>query len=294
MIEIDIYKTLEAADGEMELRIQLNIAKGEFVTLYGASGAGKTSTFRILSGLMKADKGTIKVNGKTWFDSAQKINLTPQQRKIAYVFQDYALFPNMTVRQNLEFALRKNQNKKIVLDLIDLMELGALQNKKPEKLSGGQQQRVALARALVQQTEILLLDEPLSALDIKIRLKLQNYLLKLHKAYNLTTIMISHDIGEIIKMADQVLVLEKGKIIKQGTPDKVFINEKVNGDFKLIGEVLKIEQKEQQFIITALIQDNVVKLIAEESAVKELKLGDKIMLVSKTFNPTIHKIHSLE
>ena len=123
MIFLDFEKTLLAADGKMNLQIQLEIERGEFVTLYGESGAGKTSTLRILAGLMKPEKGKITVNDKTWFDSEQKIYLKPQNRKIGFVFQDYALFPNMTVRENLEFALRKNQDRKIVSDLIEIIEL---------------------------------------------------------------------------------------------------------------------------------------------------------------------------
>ena len=180
MIHIDLQKTLKSAHGEMNLDIKITIEKGEFVTLYGDSGAGKTSTFRMIAGLLKADSGKIRVNENTWFDASSRINLPPQKRKVGFVFQDYALFPNMTVRQNLEYALDKNQDRNIITQLIETVELGQLQNRKPETLSGGQKQRVALARALVQKPEILLLDEPMSALDSKMRLKLQDYILKVH------------------------------------------------------------------------------------------------------------------
>ena len=180
MIKIDIHKKLKAYDSEMNLRIKCKIKKGELVTLYGESGAGKTSTLRILAGLLKPDKGEITINEVSWIDTKNKIFLAPQKRNIGYVFQDYALFPNMSVLQNLEFASGKGQNKKVITELIEMMELGDLQNRKPQTLSGGQQQRVALARALVCKPNILLLDEPLAALDYKIRLKLQDYITRIH------------------------------------------------------------------------------------------------------------------
>ncbi|MEM7485011.1 MAG: ATP-binding cassette domain-containing protein [Bacteroidota bacterium] len=290
MIVLDIDKKLLAADGEMHLELNLTLEKGKLITLYGESGAGKTSTLRLLSGLMKPDQGRIIVNGKTWFDSDKKINLPPQKRKIGYVFQDYALFPNMTVLENLEFALAKGQDKKNVSDLIEIIELGTLQHRKPETLSGGQKQRVALARALAERPDILLLDEPLAALDIKIRLKLQDYIQKIHREFNLTTILISHDIGEIVKLSDHVIFLEKGSIVRQGNPDELFINRNISGKFKFTGEILKIEQQEIVHIATVLIQNSVVKVIVQDSEVQDLHVGDKVLVATKAFNPILYKI----
>ncbi|WP_299218524.1 ATP-binding cassette domain-containing protein [uncultured Aquimarina sp.] len=290
MIEAHIHKTLSTANGKMLLDIQLNIKKGQFVTLYGPSGAGKTSTLRILAGLLSADKGQIVVDDKVWLDSKKKINFSPQQRKIGYVFQDYALFPNMTVRRNLEFALEKGQDRSIIQELITIVELEELQDRKPETLSGGQQQRVALARALVRKPEVLLLDEPLSALDIKMRAKLQDYILKVHRQYGLTTILVSHDVGEIIKMSDEIYCLEAGKISKQGNPSAIFTNDRLSGKFQFTGEVIAIEQEEVVYIVTVLIGNNVVKIIAQESEITDLGIGDKVIVASKAFNPILLKI----
>jgi len=290
MIAIDIQKKLHAAQGEMLLDLNIEIAQGELVAIYGPSGAGKTSTLKILSGLLTPESGTIFVNNKTWFDKQQKINLKPQQRKVGYLFQDYALFPKMTVLQNLAFALSKNQDKSILNELIEMVELGDLQHRKPQTLSGGQKQRVALARALVQRPDILLLDEPLSALDRKIRTKLQNYILGIHRKFNLTTILISHDIGEIHKLADRVLLLEDGRLSKQGTPTEIFINQKISGKFKFTGEVLSIEKEEVVYIVTVLIQNQIVKVIAQATEVEDLEIGDQVMVASKAFNPIIYKI----
>ena len=290
MIKIDIHKTLNASDGQMNLRIKCEIKKGELVTLYGESGAGKTSTLRILAGLLKPDKGIITVENTSWVDTKNSSYLSPQNRNIGYVFQDYALFPNMTVLQNLEFAFTKGQNKKVITDLIEMMELGDLQLRKPQTLSGGQQQRVALARALVRKPNILLLDEPLAALDYKIRLKLQDYITRIHNEYGLTTLLVSHDIGEIMKLSDRVFVLEQGKIARKGIPNEIFSNKKVSGKFKFVGEVLKVEPQDVVVIVSVLIQNNVVKVVADKSEVQSMNIGDKVMVASKAFNPILYKI----
>ncbi|MEX0289042.1 MAG: ABC transporter ATP-binding protein [Flavobacteriaceae bacterium] len=290
MIELDISKALQAADGKMNLKLQLVIKEGQLVCLYGPSGVGKTSTLRMLAGLMKPDAGEIIVNGKVWFSADKKINLSPQKRNIGFVFQDYALFPNMSVRQNLEFALKRGADKKRITELIIIMDLKALEDRKPEKLSGGQQQRVAVARALVQQPQVLLLDEPLAALDIRTRLKLQDYIAKLQQEYGVTTVLISHDIGEILKLSDRVFVLESGEIIRQGRPDEVFINTRISGKFKFTGEVLKIEQQEVIFVISVLVQSELVKVIVQATEGRSLEVGDKVVVASKAFNPVLYKI----
>ena len=165
MISINITKKLDTAEGSLDAEFKLDIYEGEFLTLFGASGAGKTTLMRMISGLEKPQSGTIKVNGEVWFDSQKKIDLPPQKRKVGFVFQDYALFPTMSVKENLLFAVENEDQKKGVDMLIEMIELTSLSNRLPNSLSGGQKQRVALARALVRQPKILLLDEPLSALD---------------------------------------------------------------------------------------------------------------------------------
>ena len=203
-------KKLISATGEMLLSVETTIKEGSLVTLYGKSGAGKTTILRILGGLTQPDSGKISIHDSVWLDTSKKINLKPQKRKVGFVFQDYALFPNMTVKENLEFALIKGEDNSIINHLIEMVELGELQHRYPLTLSGGQQQRVALVRALVQKPKILMLDEPLSALEEEIRYKLQQYILTVHKEFGLTTILISHDISEVLRMSDTVIELENG------------------------------------------------------------------------------------
>ncbi|PRY85501.1 ATP-binding cassette domain-containing protein [Mongoliibacter ruber] len=222
MMELDIKKKLSGANGPFELRVQTEIKKGEFLTLYGPSGAGKTSVIRMLAGLMKPDQGRISVNEQLWFDSVQGVHLKTRLRSIGMVFQEYSLFPNMTVRGNLVFALPKGENESWVDHILGMVGLLSLQDKKPGLLSGGQKQRVALARALVRKPQLLLLDEPLSALDTAMRNKLQDDILQLHAELGLTTVLISHDYHEVKKMSDRVLVIEEGQLVKQGKAEDIF------------------------------------------------------------------------
>jgi molybdate transport system ATP-binding protein len=289
MIELVIKKRLQSTDGTMTLILNEVINKGDFVALYGPSGAGKTSTLQLLAGLMKPDEGSIKVNDKYWYKNSKSLPL--QDRNIAYMFQDYALFPNMTVRENIQFASKENSSTPLVSNLIKEMQLDELADKLPNSLSGGQQQRVALARAMAQEPDILLLDEPLSALDTQTRLSLQNHIAEFHRSMGLTTIMISHDISEIVKLADKVLKLEKGKVIESGSPEEVFMQKELSGKFKFTGEVINIKQQGFLCIVTVLIQNNQIKVIAQKTEIEDLDIGEKVVVASKAFNPIIYKLN---
>ncbi|HEU4791493.1 MAG TPA: ATP-binding cassette domain-containing protein [Flavobacterium sp.] len=290
MIQFKTHKMLQTADGKLPLDVSFTIEKGQFLAIYGNSGAGKTTLLRILAGLTKADKTHIEVANEIWDNSQNKIHLSVQKRSIGFVFQDYALFPNLTVKENLEFALQKNDNTQIVSELIELMELQSLQNSKPQNLSGGQKQRVALARAIVRKPKILLLDEPLSALDDEMRFKLQDYILKIHQKYQLTTLMISHNIPEIFKLSDKVIILDKGKILKEGTPGEVFSEEKISSKFKLTGEIISITKSDIIYVVQVLSGNNIVKVIATEDEIKNFSIGQKVLVASKAFNPIIQVI----
>ena len=275
MLEVNIQKKLLSAEGEILLDVTFNLVKGEFVALTGVSGSGKTTLLRMLAGFVKPDLGSIYANGKAWFDKAKGINLPAQSRSIGIVFQDYALFPNMSVLQNLCYALQKNQDKAIIDELMNVMELEALSARFPHTLSGGQQQKVALARALIRQPPLLLLDEPLSALDAETRSKLQTYVLTLHKRFQLSTIMVSHDQSEMLLMADRVMRLEKGKIARQGTPSEVLFNQSKEAA-TMLGTVLQIYQKEDGLTAKVLVKENLVEIPLRDKII--LEKGDEVLL----------------
>jgi molybdate transport system ATP-binding protein len=290
MINLELYKILKTSEGDLPLDIELQINKGELITIEGHSGAGKTTILRLIAGLIEPDKGKIVVNEKEWLNTNKKIFLTPQKRNVGFVFQDYSLFPNMTIYENIKFALNGNMNNSYVDEIIDIMELDILKDRYPVTLSGGQKQRASLARAIVRKPEILLLDEPLSALDTEMRLKLQDYILKVHWLFNLTTILVSHDISEIFKMSDRVVRLNMGKIINEGIAAEVFNEKYISGKFRFTGDVLKIESDDVVFIVSVLVGNNIIKVIATQEEIEELKSGDKVMIVSKAFNPLIIKL----
>ena len=290
MISCAVHKDLNASGGGIRLNLDFEIPRGDLVALYGKSGVGKTSTLRILAGLITPDKGSIHVNGKIWFDAEKKINLKPQQRKIGYVFQDYALFPNMTVRQNLEYGSGSRIDHKQVSSLIEMVDLGGLEARLPATLSGGQKQRVALARALVQKPEILLLDEPLSALDRTIRFKLQEDILRVHREFGLTTLLISHDLGEIYRLSNRVMLMEAGRVVKESPAEELFSDHDISGKFKFTGEVVRIEVAEIVLIVHVLIHNQVVKVVSRASDIEGLTVGDTVLVASKAFNPILYKL----
>ena len=221
MIRIEVEKKLRSAEGEMKLIVKTELHPGELLALYGPSGAGKTTLLRILAGLSKPDSGMIQMGETIWFDSGKKINIQPQLRNTGFMFQDYALFPNMTVEQNIRFACDKNDTM-YANKLLQIFGLENLSNQRPLKLSGGQQQRVALARALARKPSLLLLDEPLSALDASLRKSLQDEIVKAHKMFGCATIMVSHDKNEILRLADRVIRIDQGIVLADGVPAEVF------------------------------------------------------------------------
>lgn len=258
MIEIEVYKKLKGAGGDMELEFISEWQEEAFVSIYGPSGVGKTSLLRMLAGLMRPDKGRIKIGGEVWFDSQEKIDLKPQARNIGLVFQEAALFPNMTVEENLKFALRKDQATSIVEGILEVSGLKELRNQKPLQLSGGQSQRVALARALIRKPNLLLLDEPLSALDVEMRTTLQDYILDFHQKFALNTILVSHQFSEVLKMSDHIISMEEGRIVNEGSAADIFEVFDVSENAMI--EVDVIEQNGD--LLTVLVNNKLYKVKA--------------------------------
>lgn len=294
MIEARFKKKLFSANGTLELDVEFLIDNHKITTVFGKSGAGKTTILRILAGLDTPDTGFIRVNNKVWLDTNKNININANNRKIGFVFQDYALFPNMTVEENLYFAIPKNTSKYIakkqINELLEITELDNLKKLKPHMLSGGQKQRVALCRAIARDPEILLLDEPFSALDINMGTILRNELLRIHNHFKLTTFMVSHNFSEIFHLSDYVLHIQNGKIIKNGNPHEIFLDGIPSGKFKQSGNVLSVKNNGLHSIISVLAGNDIIKISATTNEANNLKVGDFVIISSKAFNPLITKI----
>jgi molybdate transport system ATP-binding protein len=290
VIYIDVQKQMFTANGEMNLAARTEIRSGELVALFGLSGAGKTTLLRMLAGLEKPDCGLIKFGSTVWFDSERQINITPQQRNISLMFQDYALFPNMTVEQNIQYA-QPVRDQKMVSELLTIFGLSEFRKRKPNGLSGGQKQRVALARALAHKPQLLLLDEPLSALDAEMRVLLQNEIFQAHLLSGATTIMVSHDLNEVFRLATQVLVIENGVIRRSGTPEEVFSDNSISGKVQITGQIARIDSHDTINIVTVISGNNqITKVIAFDNDIENLRLGDHVIVFTKAFNPIISKL----
>ena len=215
-------------EGEAVLdNISLEISKGEFITLLGSSGCGKTTTLRIIAGLEQPDAGSV------WLDGREVTGLEPNQRDVNTVFQNYALFPHMNVAENIGYGLKlkkvpKSEIRKKVSQMLELVQLEGYEKRKPSELSGGQKQRVAIARALVNNHKVLLLDEPLGALDLQLRRAMQIELKHLQKKLGITFIYITHDQEEAINMSDRIAVMRDGRIEQIGTPDEIYNHPKTS------------------------------------------------------------------
>lgn len=312
-LDFHATKMLHTAQGKELFDIRFQLGKGRLLAIYGPSGAGKTTLLRILAGLTEVSTGHIRLGSETWLDTATGRHLPTRRRAIGFVFQDFALFPNLTVREQLEYALPRSEKTTrtspgfrahlpiaaptaeappLIEELLALMELEALQHQRPALLSGGQQQRVALARAIARHPSLLLLDEPLSALDDEMRNKLQEYILKIKQRYHLTTILVSHHQPEILRLADTAILLKKGRVEMQGLPAGLFMQPRspetlpqpldTSTGIKLSGTILAIKQEGDQCRLTIGCGDTIQDFIVPQDP--ELSVG-RSMTITLSVNP---------
>ena len=282
-------------EGEAVLdNISLEISKGEFITLLGSSGCGKTTTLRIIAGLEQPDAGSV------WLDGREVTGLEPNQRDVNTVFQNYALFPHMNVAENIGYGLKlkkvpKSEIRKKVSQMLELVQLEGYEKRKPSELSGGQKQRVAIARALVNNPEVLLLDEPLGALDLQLRRAMQIELKHLQKKLGITFIYITHDQEEAINMSDRIAVMKDGRIEQIGTPDEIYNHPKTSyvatfvGNANILHGVAESIQGENA--IVKIGNDRVIVKLetsqqdTEDTGAKQyLAAGEKVTLAVRSEN----------
>jgi molybdate transport system ATP-binding protein len=287
MIDISLQKKLVMPDGAGKLSIETTIEAGSFTAIFGKSGVGKTSFLRMIAGLLKPDEGMIKVNDTFWLNTDETIDLPVQKREIGFVFQEPALFPNMSVMGNLRYAAGKRTNESFLDDLLQIVGLESFADRKPATLSGGQQQRIAMIRALARKPKLLLLDEPFAALDAEMRHHLKKELFLLHKEFNLTTILVTHDLSDIFSLADKVIVIDQGTVMKSGNPDEVFGSSQIHGKVRLQGEILRIKKSGVVFIAEILAGNNIISLIIGEEERTNLEPGAKVLVCSGSFEPVI-------
>ena len=282
-------------EGEAVLdNISLEISKGEFITLLGSSGCGKTTTLRIIAGLEQPDAGNV------WLDGREVTGLEPNQRDVNTVFQNYALFPHMNVAENIGYGLKlkkvpKSEIRKKVSQMLELVQLEGYEKRKPSELSGGQKQRVAIARALVNNPEVLLLDEPLGALDLQLRRAMQIELKHLQKKLGITFIYITHDQEEAINMSDRIAVMKDGRIEQIGTPDEIYNHPKTSyvatfvGNANILHGVAESIQGENA--IVKIGNDRVIVKLetsqqdtGDTGAKQYLSAGEKVTLAVRSEN----------
>jgi molybdate transport system ATP-binding protein len=221
LLKVDLHKNFTSKRRSISISLKTEIPTDKITAFYGKSGVGKSSVLRMIAGLEKPDSGEVVFNGVTWFSKAQKVNVAVAKRNLAFVFQEYNLFPSMTVEKNLQYASLNGQIPEIVTEMISTLGVDAWMSSYPYELSGGQKQRVAILRALCQNPDVLLLDEPFSALDDDTISDLIKEILAIHAIRPIMILLVSHRKDIIFNMVDEVVHLLEDGTFKQGTPDEV-------------------------------------------------------------------------
>ncbi|MGL4994584.1 MAG: sulfate/molybdate ABC transporter ATP-binding protein [Deefgea sp.] len=286
-LSLDIKTTMHSAHGAMSLQLKTEFAAGSITAIAGDSGAGKSTLLRLIAGLKQPEHGEICFGDTVWFN--QKTNIPARQRRAGLVFQDYALFPNMSVREQLSYAQHQRNPKKVDA-LLAQMGLSQLAERKPAQLSGGQQQRVALARALAAEPQILLLDEALSALDRSLRVELQQHLIDWQRESGATVIVVSHDLGEIFRLATRVLKLEKGQMIAEGSPAEVLLPQRASGRLQLTGTLLAIESAGVAALVTIACGNEIIATLVSPDEACYYSIGQTVAVTLSGASAAVSKI----
>ncbi len=281
-MDFALRKSLHFASGEGKLDITTQIPDGITTILWGPSGSGKTSVLRMLAGLLAPDQGKVMINGSIWLDTSQNISYPLNKRNIGFVFQDYALFPSMTVEENLKFAA-PDKDPNLLQDLLEITELTALLGARTTSLSGGQQQRVAVARALIQRPQLLLLDEPFAALDQGMHDRLVPYIKQYCRTQGCHLIIVTHDMADACLLGEHVIHLQEGRVIKKGPPREVFAAGQ-NLHNSASGKVIHITHDNQP-TATILLDSSLLEISVPQQLLGKLQVGDLVALDSFSIRP---------
>ena len=268
---LELHNLEKSFDGIPIIKgIDLDVYQGEFITLLGASGCGKTTTLRLIAGLEQLDQGTILLEGN------DITNIVPNKRNVNTVFQNYALFPHMTVAENIGYGLKvkhtpKVEITKIVKEMLELVQLEEYGSRMPNQLSGGQRQRIAIARAIANKPKVLLLDEPLGALDLKLRREMQVELKRLQRQLGITFIYITHDQEEAINMSSRIVVMHEGVFEQIGTPNEIYYQPKTSYVANFVGNANILHSNQQ---VIAIRSENIL-MNEEEECIYSARIVEK-------------------
>jgi len=270
---VNLFYHFSTLHGTQHIETNLDLQTGDFISVSGISGSGKTTFLKLLCGLIHPEYGNIHLGEKVWLDTERGIMVSPQERKIGMVFQDYALFPNMNVRDNMLFAATKNGDASYFHTLLEALGLGNLLTRFPHQLSGGQQQRVAIARALISKPALLLMDEPFSALDEALRKNIQAFIYDLHQKYDFTTLIVNHQVSELRPYANKFLTFENEKLITYSPEDENKVT--------VCGVVISKEMTESALChLQVMVEGKAYKIPIPTHEAKKFQIGEMIYVGS--------------
>lgn len=290
MNHIDVKLKKPFSDTGFNIDVDFNLPRGEITVIFGPSGSGKSTILRLLAGLECAEAGSIYLGSQSWLDSTKGINLQPQERAVGFLFQDLALFPHLDVKANIGYALDGKNNLNSVTKMIDMAELTGLEDRYPHELSGGEKQRVALSRALIRSPELLLLDEPFSALDASVKKTLYNEIIKLHKKIGFTAVLVTHDLAEAYKLAEHAVTLKSGKVERQGSPEEVFLGKGLSTRIQIPVKVFAMESDEIHTLLSVEDGGRTFRVFVDNDEAKSISIGDEVIVAAKASEALVFKI----
>ncbi|MBL4755334.1 MAG: ATP-binding cassette domain-containing protein [Flavobacteriales bacterium] len=274
MLNASLHKEIDTAHGKIELSVDFALKKGAVTSIYGDSGVGKTMILRMLAGLTTPDGGTVKLNDIYWFGGPTRSNLSLEKRKVGFVFQDYGLFPNMSIEENLKFAVAKGEES-FIQTYMDAFGLTVLKNRRPGQLSGGQKQRTAIARALICKPKVLLLDEPFTAQDKQMSAVVGQQIKQFTKEQHCVTVLVTHDIAATLKMSSYIYEIRNGSIAQEGTFEEVFLGGSQNERQGLHGIIADKQGKDGREWVFVLVNEQILEIKLNGEV---LEIGDEVYL----------------